>query len=339
MTIHAYPGSDVVDPPGLLYAPPGYPDYAGYTEITIPNTPLSDADRDFFNLSTSTDYLFHLDDYVYFNSIRFRGGRNVVCIGGQITLYYESDPVLNPDGKLRQGLQLWPMPGTQRMHIEGVVIRPNPADSDHSLRTGISIQGDATNKPDSSCIITLENLRIGPTGIRTIHTDSDYHSDTIHMAQSGVGADNYDGLVRIYKVTGTQEYVGLQTGANRGGRYDVSQMNERPIDIHPGYSSHFHLYQEYREMRVDLSEFYLDRTGTDYTFGNSVYPQEAPDGRNLQGQPEDAPSFGVDAEGRTYAEWPVSANIGGRAYDGLPARGDFVPDGAVGIGYVSPGYQ
>src|SRR3954453_4337744 len=64
--------------PSLAWAPPGYPDYAGYTTVYASDANSAPA------LDPATDYRIVLPDVPMTKTLRLVNGRNIVVIGGDI---------------------------------------------------------------------------------------------------------------------------------------------------------------------------------------------------------------------------------------------------------------
>jgi len=305
----------------LTWAPPGYPSYSGFTTITIPNTPSSNSQRD-LNLNDATDYRIVIGDYAYAGGIRLRGGRNVVVIGGRITIKGGAT------ASDRTGLKLWPR-GNTYYHVEGLEVRPDPSiDGGSNLHDGIVIQGLSGEMATSGSRVVLENIRIGPTSIKNGTSDSE-HSDCFQVQT------NYPGQIWMDKITASFDYNCVMLSDVQVSLIDMRRVNTKGFDVNPAFTTHLHFFQGQRHQIMKLTDYWVV-PGPGHTLATSFYPGGS-NGRYLTfAYGTDAPTVGSDALG-TYLTWPATANITGKARQGLPPNGDFVPVG-IGLAYVSPGY-
>lgn len=300
----------------LLFEPPNYPTFAGYTTVNIANN----GSNSFQNLDDSTDYIIVIDDYQFTEGITLIGGRNVVCYGGQITI---DDSAGNPDPF---GLALWPRNGAKH-YIEGVRITPGA--SNLHLHDGIVVRHNGTYPSTSASRIVLQNLRVGPCSIKPGLSDS-FHSDIIQYQS------NYPGQLWTDRFTGMGDYNGLMYSNFSIGLTDYHNTNLRQENVHATYNWNLGFYQGIASSLLQLDEFYVE-LGPGKTLGNCVYPGTA--GRTAP--PSDGVSAAtIDSDGiSNYLFWANAASgITGFMRQGPPADGDFVTDGECGIGYVTPGY-
>ena len=102
----------------------------------------------------------------------------------------------------------------------------------------------------------------------------------------------------------------------------------RHVDLHGIGSGTKYLYwmDPAAKTPIVLDDVWVDPYGT-RSLGLSVWPGNPP---------PSGVTAAVISGGR--ASWPHMSTVSGYISEGTPPGGEFVPDGAVGIGYVSPGY-
>jgi len=263
------------------------------------------------------DYLVKMPAVKKVGSTTLEGGRNIVIIGGHVTL-----PVLlkapgQPDvsnGAISRGIYIKSNHGV--VHIEGVLVDATAG----GMSDGIVIAS-------TDSIVQIENVRVdGVFGF-----NHQFHADVVQP---------YGGVrdLRIDKLTGYSAYQGLTIGQDRGsiGSVEISRANL--VCIHPqingsgnngGYMLWFTSHSGGADTTypLTLDEVYIQpRVGR--TLGSSVWP---PAGF--------AQCPAVLAADDSAATWPSIPKVKGCVKKGLPPHGDFVPAGVAGLEYVSPGYM
>ena len=267
-------------------------------------------------LADGQDYLVKLPAVKKVGSTTLEGGRNIVIIGGYVTLPVLMKASGQPDlsnGAISRGIYIKNNHGV--VHIEGVLV--------DATGGGMS-DGIVTASPDS--IVQIENVRIdGVFGF-----NHQFHADVVQP---------YGGVkdLRIDKLTGYSAYQGLTIGRDQGpiGSVEISRANL--VCIHPqvngpenngGYMLWFTSHGGGADTTYPLSfdEVYIQpRAGR--SLGNSVWP---PAGF--------AACPAVIAGDDSVATWPSLSKVKGCVKKGPPPQGDFVPVGVAGLQYVSPGY-
>ncbi len=263
------------------------------------------------------DYLVKMPAVKKVGSTTLEGGRNIVIIGGHVTLPVLMKAPGQPDvsnGAISRGIYIKNNHGV--VHIEGVLVDASAG----GMSDGIVIA--STNS-----IVQIENVRIdGVFGF-----NHQFHADVVQP---------YGGVkdLRIDKLTGYSAYQGLTIGQDRGsiGSVEISRANL--ICIHPqidgpgnngGYMLWFTSHGGGADTTypLTLDEVYIQpRAGR--TLGSSVWP---PAGF--------AQCPAVIATDDSAATWPSIPKVKGCVKKGLPPHGDFVPAGVAGLKYVSPGYM
>lgn len=262
------------------------------------------------------DYLVKMPAVKKVGSTTLEGGRNIVIIGGHVTLPVLMKAPGQPDvsnGAISRGIYLKNNHGI--VHIEGVLV---------DATGGGMADGIVIASPDS--IVQIENVRVdGVFGF-----NHQFHADVVQP---------YGGVkdLRIDKLTGYSAYQGLTIGQDQGpiGSAEISRANL--VCIHPqingpgnngGYMLWFTSHGGGAETAYPISfdEVYVQpRAGR--TLGNSVWP---PAGF------ASCPAI-IAADG-SVATWPAIPKVKGCVKLGAPPHGDFVPAGMAGLKYVSPGY-
>jgi len=253
-------------------------------------------------LSTTQDYIVKLPPTLKQGATAIVGGHNVVIVGGEVTI-----PLGAVDDNLhRAAIYLKGATGT--VHVEGLKID----DPGGELFDGVTIAA-----PDAT--VQLENMRI--VGLRG--GQSSFHADVV---QPWGGVRD----LRIDHLTGSSDYQGLTLQEDLGpigsaelSNVDLTALNPATLDggghmvwLTTGSTT-------CTTYPVSLSNVYV-RPRTGRTLANSVWPQlNAP--------------IGCHEAGTTIATWPALPFTGG-VQAGAPASGNYVPMGAAGLGYASPGY-
>lgn len=224
--------------------------------------------------------------------------RNVVIIGGQINIPPNSGPGTDMRGIYVNGC-------TGIVHIEGVYINGDIA----------TAEGDGIAIKAPQAIVQVQNVRIYKL-YGGFDTASHNHSDII-QPWGGVKE------LRIDYLTGSSNYQGFQINEDQGAIGAVTIKNTNIGDS--GVPS--------ADGKGGYYVWLKCGTGTKYSFSNMyVQPRS---GRSLANSVWDG-SCGIQATSSslTFSNSAASGSI----LNGKPVAGDFVPAGAAGIGYKSPGY-
>ena len=234
------------------------------------------------------------------------GGRNVVVIGGQITidqLGAENAYQDNTAVKVRFG----DPSGT--VHLEGLEI-------------------DGPYVTDGIGIATARNVQIENVRVERVYDGlKGAHADCVQV-QQGVAQLRMDGFT--CSTTNQGIFLGDLDGPIRG-------VDLRHVNMYARGGKH--LFFQVRPLYpVALTDVWL---GADACcrpwapFGFWVYPQK--DGRTYSGQ-IDPRRRAVVSRDRTML-WFVGSRISGFMRKGTPPTGDFVSSGSAGMAYRSPGYR
>jgi hypothetical protein len=232
--------------------------------------------------------------------ITIKNCRNAVLIGGSIKVL----PSSKVNGLDQRAIYVKNCTGT--VHIEGVLIDGNVP--------GSEADGIAVNSP--AAVVQIQNVRaVGLRGsARANHAD---------VFQPWGGVLEY----RIDRLTGSTNYQGLtvNSATNSIGAGTIRNANVFSSGATPFNKGGFFFWMPCDEYPLTLENVYVSpRAGKE--FDRSVWPSAAHASCPV------TISDGV-------ATWSRAVRIVGTVRQGTPPGGDYVPEGAVGIGYVSPGYR
>jgi hypothetical protein len=275
----------------LTWAPP---------RLTMPTTIQVGPEGGQFNLESGKDYVVEVGDVSGIGGVRLIGGRNIVVVGGHITIPWAGDNASIGD---RVGLYLKNQTGT--VHVEGLLIDNAGGD----LSEGIQI-----NAPDAA--VQIENCRVEGIHARDETNFTDNHPDLI-QPWGGVKA------LRVDRFSGVTDYQGffLVGSSGRIGKVDLRNVNISGTD-----TSRYLFWQE-DSVPVDLQNVWMD-PARNRSLGGSVWPDKnAADPRTAIVNPDGS------------VQWQPVTGITGAILAGDPPGGDLVPSSSVGPGYVSPGYE
>jgi hypothetical protein len=275
----------------LRWAPP---------RLTTPTTIKVGPEGGQFNLEHGKDYVVQIGDVNAVGGVRLVGGRNVVVIGGHITI-----PWAGGSASIGDRLALYLKDQTGTVHVEGVLIDNSGGD----LSEGIQI-----NAPDA--VVQIENCRIEGIHARDEVDFSDNHPDLI---QPWGGVRD----LRVDRFTGETDYQGFFLVGSSGpiGTVDLRNVNVVGTD-----TSRYLFWQE-DGVRVNLKNIWF-APARNRSLALSVWPDKnAPAPRNAT----------VNDDGSV--QWLPETGITGLILPGAPGGSDFVRASTVGTEYVTTGYQ
>ena len=283
-------------PAPLTWAPPTLA-----SPITLD---VTNANRRLF-LDNARDYRLNIAEPLK-RELWIEGGRNIVVIGGHITIDQVGSSTAYQDNtavKVRFGDPA----GT--VHIEGLLIDgPYIADG-FGIATGRNVQ--------------IQNVRVE----RAYDNLKNAHADCVQI-QQGVGH------LRMDRFTCSTQRQGIFLGDHDGA---IRSADLRRVDLYGAAPGGHLLWQTNPSYPVVVTDMRLG-IAADFTswvpFGYWVYPQK--DGRTYGGQIDRQRRAVVSRDGRRL--WFVGSRISGVIRKAPAAVGEFVPAGSVGMGYVSPGY-
>jgi hypothetical protein len=233
------------------------------------------------------------------------GGRNVVVVGGHITvgeLGTDTPYQDNTGVKVRFGA------ASGTVHLEGLLV------DGQFLGDGIAI---ATQRA-----VQIQNVRVE----RAHDNVKGAHADCVQV-QQGVGR------LRMDRFTCSTERQGVFLGDHDGpiGSVDLRRMN---LNGAPG--KHL-LWQSTPSFPLNLSDVELGIAAGSHPwapFGFWVYPQQ--DGRTYSGGVDRRRHAVVSRDGKRL--WFTGSRISGIVRRASAGAANFVPAGVAGMSYLSPGY-
>jgi hypothetical protein len=286
-------------------------------------------------LNNNTDYRIYLPtNGPLVGGITITGGRRVEIIGGEIDLTYPC----SSDGSECMGIYIAKnSPGT--VFVEGVWIH-NPHRTGLTCPGGASRQSQTCSTGDGIDVntandgvinvntITLENIRVD--GISGCSGYAD-HADVFQPYQAP------DDTIRIDRMTGVTSCQGLTLDPDLA----YSKWHTFPSSI------------TVKNTNVDVTSNPYSSTGAGatwwLTYGLSCVsgPVSLSNAHSSQPRidgtpPPIYPNLGYHRCGVRYSGGAISwaeARINGSIRTEAPRGGDFVPLGAAGLGYLSPGYR
>jgi hypothetical protein len=322
------------NPDGLTWAPPqcGGQEH-GCVDLYLRNTGSHQTPV----LNNNTDYRIHLPaNGPLVGGVTITAGRNVQIIGGQIDLTY---PCSNDESDCMGIYIAKNSPGA--VFVEGVWIRnPSrigrtcPGGASSTSQTCSTGDGIDVNTANNGVInvntITLENIRVD--GISGCSGYGD-HSDVFQPYQAP------DATIRIDHMTGVTNCQGLQLDPDLAysawhtfpSSIRVQNANVG-LTINPyrgrveGYTWWLTFGTDCQSGPISLSDDYAGGPRTDPTAAR-VWPDPAND------------VCGARYSHSVFSWADTDAHINGSIRSGAPPGGDFVPVGAVGLSYRSPGYR
>jgi hypothetical protein len=251
-------------------------------------------------LEPGRDYVLDLPDRRRPRGLHVVGGRNVVIIGGHVTVASGALPDYQ-----RKALSFASQTGT--IHVEGVLI---------DASGGGEGDGISVNAPEA--VVQLQNLRV--VGLRGSELGT--HADVVQL-WGGARA------LRIHRLTGSSHFQGLQLPRDQGaiGRAVLREIDLAALPARPYGGGHmlWLTLDDCDGYPVRLRQVWV-RTRATRSFRTAIWPEArrgVPCGARWRGGGVGWPGLPVD----------------GRVRRGRPPGGSFVPPGVAGPDYVSPGYR
>lgn len=256
-------------------------------------------------LATNRDYIIKLPTTKKVGGTWIDGGRNVVIVGGYITV-----PKTNFSAATNEATALSIKGVTGTVHVEGVLIDGSG---------GGEFDAVTINAPEAT--IQLENLRI--VGVHGCNEK--IHADVV---QPWGGVKD----LRIDRLTGRSKCQGLTIKPDLGtiGSAELDEVDLTGVK-EENVTRGGHLFWLTRGLTtcetypMALTNVYVTpQPGK--TLGAAVWPQANS-------------SWGCPASGtKSFLGWPTLPLTGGVQL-GPPSTGSYVPAGVAGLSYRSPGYQ
>jgi hypothetical protein len=233
--------------------------------------------------------------------IRMDGGRHWIVRGGEVDNNREW-----PNIEEQAGLQFQNVTGTA--FVEGMLIHGRYG------KDGIRVAAGG-----SQTTLIVQNSRI----VDRMSGPDDYHADVIQPF-GGIRS------LKVDRLTGSGDYQGQMWKQEPGttfGPTDFRRVNFRAVRPQKEYM--INLVMSSPTEPVRLTEVYTE-SDPDFVDGDFCRAH-TPSGRA---------DCATDEDGRQYVTWSdTPIQVRGRVTEGPPPGGDFVPAGAAGMGYVSPGYR
>ena len=293
----------------LTWAPPAL---TQPVELRIDSNVIRSRGSNLWTLDNTKDYRVTLGDVSStLGGIRFSGGRNVVVMGGHITVPWAGT---GASIESRRALLFYRQVGT--VHLEGTLIDNAGGD----LSEGIQI--DAPN-----AIVQIQNVRVTGIHARDQVNFSDNHPDLIQP---------YGGVreLRVDRFTGSTDSQGIFL---RAAYAAIGHVDLRRVNMTGTHANRTRIFQHYAGETGTIPTRLTDVWVTPQPGDNLYYSllAQTADGRTH--------THTMSPDGLT-ASWPNYKNaagnqvITGTIRHGMPPNGEWVPASRVGTTYVSPGY-
>lgn len=214
----------------------------GVPELSAPTViSITQANRD-LKLPVNQDYVLDMPDVELtgINGLRVDGGRNVVLLGGAISI---DDVPAGTSGDARRGLVLKNQTGV--VHIEGLHIGGN------ALAEGIQIASP-------NAIVQLQNIRVD----RVASEDPSFHSDVVQV-WGGVRE------LRVDRLTGSSAFQGIFLKSDVAGA-PIGAVDLRRVNITGG--SGYLFYADPAVGSVSVSDVFAV-PGPSKKWQYSMFPQ------------------------------------------------------------------
>lgn len=200
---------------------------------------------------------------------------------------------------------------TGSIFLEGLGIDMRDVSND-----AIAVSSVGSHRPD----VYLQNIRA--TGVNGSFAGT--HAD-LFQHQGNIGR------VFVHGFTGRSNYQGFFVPS----QFSIAGLDLDQVDLgyEPGGDAYSYLLW-LRDNAADLaypvrlSEVYVAPRAGQTLGANAVWPDSAQGG-----------GIGAIVQPDGSVRWGGTMRVSGAVRPGRPAGGDFVPASAVGIGYVSPGYE
>lgn len=268
-----------------------------------------DDGRAVVSMDPDRDYVIVMPDEPVRRPLVLSGGRNVVLIGGEVSIPWQGRGASIND---RTGLKIRDATGT--VHVEGLLLRGD------DITEGIQIDAP-------QAIVQLQNVGVFGIHARDQVGFSDNHPDII-QTYGNVRELHVDGL------TGTTDYQGLFF-KNDFGRDPHGPVTLRNVNVVGEPTARYLIWfgTERGFGDVHMEDVWVDvPPERDDTLRRAVWPSPTGD------YPERAVITRLD-DGTEYARWHRSMDpkVVGGVHEGRPPGGDFVRPERIGIGYERPG--
>lgn len=246
----------VAPPPAgvrLRWAPPA--GHANFESIS------PGAGSGYFNLPLDRDFKLNVGDYQAPDGITVIGGRNVVAIGGRITLTGVAGQPYN--------VGLVSLPRGSGVHFfEGIRIQPHPTiNGGTNLHDGIALRHSLAMPVSSSAKVYFQNMRVGPCSIKLGTSDSQAHADIMQFQS------DFPGKVYVDRFTALPDYTVFMLSNFSIGGLEVHRFDSQPTDVNPSYGPHLFIYQGVPSSQPVSFDDTWCIPGPGQTHASSFYPQ------------------------------------------------------------------
>ena len=253
-------------------------------------------------LDDDKDYILRLPpDQPRRETVRIRGGRNVVLIGGQIE-------IPGPDASDHRAIYIEDGAPGRIVHIEGVLVT---CSGDN--------EGDAIAINAPGTIVQVENFRVENLQ-GAVDTDAGHNHSDIIQPWGGVLE------LRVDHLTGDSNYQGLFLNAdyNQNGAFILKNINLTANEKwFNGAGGGYMIW-------LDGKSSPPPQTVLENVY---VTPRR---GAGLEQTVQPYDDTLIISDGGSYATWPSLTHVYGGVSLAPEGMADFVPAGSVGIDYVSP---
>jgi hypothetical protein len=294
--------------PQLRWAPPNT---SGYTTQTI-NT--NGGVQQTINLTPGVDYVISAPSTIS-GGVVLSGGRNVVWIGGEISIPNQSDQGTS-DNTNRRALLLSGQTGV--VHIEGLLLDGT------DINEGIDVAAP-------NAVVQIQNVRAVNMHA---HDESGFTDNHVDFIQTWGGCQE----LRVDKCTFQSDYQGITVKDDFNSSRHVCRLSRINGKSYNNLGQYFYWFDATAGKRGDvyLEDIWAPSDALYTDIGKQVWPDK---NNQLTAFPQRAIVNG------TSVSWPsqLSPMIVGTVTQGQPAA-DFAPSGTPGLGiagagYTTPGYQ
>jgi hypothetical protein len=329
-------GFQTADENALTWAPPE--GWEGYQVVTLAEAPsLMRSWSGDECTAINNNLIIDLPDTPLTEGVNLEGGGNIVIIGGEIQIPWQGD---DADISSRRAIKIQDCANSQperTVHIEGLRIGIDDISANCSsgefVRTNMDpdcsdlSEGIQVAAPNS--IIQLQNIRVNHIHARDQQDFTDNHPDVVQTWGSFKE-------LRIDKLTGSSDYQGIFMKEDFNSPRGAATIKRSNITGDPTARQLFWSQPSAGSEQIVLDDVWITPS-PDYPwgFGATIWPDD-------DGTLPDRATISQDESDRNYATWTDPAMepaISGRVTEGPPPGGDFVLNSAVGLAYVSPGYD
>jgi hypothetical protein len=282
-------------------------------ELRIDSAAIKARGSNRWSLDNTRDYRVVLGDVsTTLGGVAFSGGRNVVVMGGHITVPWAGT---KPTIEARRALFFYRQVGT--VHVEGTLIDNAGGD----LSEGIQIDAP-------QAIVQIQNVRITGIHARDQKGFTDNHPDLIQP---------YGGVreLRVDRFSGSTDSQGIFLRAAYApiGRVDLRRVDMTGTNANLKRIFH-HFGGETGTIPTSLTDVWVTPQP-----GDTLYSSVLAENKAGQVFTHTMTAAGLTASWPNYRDAKGALVINGAIRAGMPPGGSWVPAARVGLRYVSPGYK